>query len=63
MILNVANIKWGVILQPRVHLPIARMVSLILGDMYGFQCPIGILYANIGRRYLLYPQQLTAIRL
>jgi hypothetical protein len=63
MILNVADIKWGDILQPRVNLPIARMVSPILSDMYSVQCPIGILYANIGRRYLLYPQQLTVIRL
>lgn len=50
MTLNVADIKWGHVLQPRVHLPIARMVSLILSDMYNVQCLMGIFYAYIGGR-------------
>lgn len=52
MTLNVADIKWGDVLQPRVHLPIARMVSLILSDMYNVQCLMGIFYAYIGGRCL-----------
>lgn len=34
---KIDDIKWGDVLQPRAHLPMARMVSLILSDMYSVQ--------------------------